>query len=148
MLTTPDQLGENNQQAAEQTTPAASTTIEDVEGEIRAFVRRDALRRHRSDGEIAAAESSTRLRVVGDTNSDSLKSLIERVSAAPAGEIERTIAELASMRDLLRTEGERIQREIVGYATVSEAAVRSMTACADSLAQWKTQAQQIGPGRR
>ena len=40
---------------------------------------------------------------------------------------------------MLRSEGERVQREIAGYASLSQAAMTSMKIIADSLAQWKSQ---------
>ena len=138
----PERLGEV--EAIEQ---PDSNKMDEVEGEIRAFVRRDALRRQRPENEIAA-ESPTRPRLmVGDTNGDYLKSLIERISAASVSEIERVLGELSNIRDTLRSEGERIQHEIVRYATMSEAAMRSTRVFAESLTQWQSQAQQIGHGK-
>ena len=43
---------------------------------------------------------------------------------------------------MLRNEGERVQREISGYASLSQAAMTSMKIIADSLAQWQPNAQQ------
>ena len=77
----------------------------EVEGEIREFVRRDVatLRRHpEDDSEIVASNIS---------------SLLQRVSGTSVQEIDRLIAELQTLRDLLSIEGARVQREIVEYAT-------------------------------
>jgi hypothetical protein len=106
---------------------AATTAVEQVEGEIRAFVRRDVsvFRRPRQE--------------TGDTAVDSISSVIDRVSGASVTEIERVIAELTTVRDMLRSEGERVQREIAGYASLSQAAMTSMKIIADSMAQWKSQ---------
>ena len=100
----PERLGEVDQAAAE-----ASATVQEVEGEIREFVRRDVstFRRSRPDN--------------GD-NADNINSLIQRVSGASIVEIERVMAELTGVRDMLRSEGERVQREIAGYASLSQAA--------------------------
>ena len=68
--------------------------------------------------------------------------MIERVSGASVTEIERVMAELARVRDMLRSEGERVQREISGYASLSQAAMTSMKIIGDSLVQWKSQAPQ------
>jgi hypothetical protein len=85
------------------------------EGEVREFVRRDISFRQR-------------LRPLPPTNAgaDNLIELIHRVSNATAEEIEGVIAELESTRDLLRSEGEHIQREINNYARMSQTA-RSLT---------------------
>jgi len=102
---------------------ADDSTTTEVEGEIREFVRRDVsvFRRARPERSEAA---------------DNINTLIQRVSGASITEIERVIGELTTVRDLLRNEGERVQREITGYASLSQAAMTSMKIIADSLAQW------------
>ena len=99
------------------------------EGEIREFVRRDVsfLRRQRSEAEPA-----------GDPVVDNLNTLIRRVSGSSMDEIDRVILELQSVRDMLRNEGERVSREIAGYASLSHAAMTAMKVIADSLTQWKS----------
>ena len=104
----------------------AAATVNEVEGEIREFVRRDisVFRRARpADG--------------GDAAADNINALIQRVSAQSVGEIERVMGELGQVRDMLRSEGDRVQREIAGYAALSQAAMTSMKIIADSLAQWR-----------
>jgi hypothetical protein len=117
---TPEKLSEIDQAAANA-----------FEGEIREFVRRDVsfLRRPRSEnGDAAAADPVT----------ENLNSLIRRVSGASLEEIERVITELQSIRDMLRSEGERVGREIAGYASLSHASMTAMKVIADSLEQWKS----------
>jgi len=41
------------------------------------------------------------------------------------------------VRDMLRNEGERVTREIAGYASLSHAAMTAMRVIGDSLKQWK-----------
>ncbi len=118
----PERLGEVDQAAAE-----ASATVNEVEGEIREFVRRDVSTFRRSRPDNA-------------DNAENINSLIQRVSGASIVEIERVMAELTGVRDMLRSEGERVQREIAGYAALSQAAMTSMKIIADSLGQWKPQA--------
>ena len=110
---------------------AATAAVEQVEGEIRAFVRRDlsAFRRRQQES--------------GDAAVDNIGSLIERVSNASVAEIERVLAELANVRDMVRGEGERVQREISGYASLSQTAMSSMKIIGDSLVQWKSRAPQL-----
>jgi len=115
---------------ADQAAAAATAAVEEVEGEIRAFVRRDVSvfrRRQQENGEAAV---------------ENVNSVIERVSGASVVEIERVIAELAQVRDMLRNEGQRVQREISGYASLSQAAMTSMKIIGDSLVQWKSQSPQ------
>lgn len=113
----PEKLGDINQ--------AAATT---VEGEIREFVRRDVSLLRRQRGEVEAG---------GDPVTDSLNSLIRRVSGASMEEIDRVILELQGVREMLRNEGDRIGREIASYASLSHAAMTAMKVIADSLKQWK-----------
>jgi hypothetical protein len=68
------------------------------------------------------------------------------VSGASVAEVERVISELTNVRDMLRSEGERVQREISGYASLSQAAMTSMKIIADSLAQWKPASPQLRHG--
>ena len=97
-----------------------------VEGEIRDFVRRDvatSLRRQpESDSEVVA------------TN---IGALLQRVAGTSVQEIEKLISELQTLRDMLQTEAARVQREIVEYATLSQAAMQSTKIIAESLTQWK-----------
>jgi hypothetical protein len=98
----------------------------EVEGEIREFVRRDVagVRRHpENDGKIVA---------------DSISSLLQRVSASSVQEIDRLISELKILRERLHKEGERVQREIVEYASLSQAAMQSTKVIAESLNNWKS----------
>src|ERR1700690_245898 len=122
----PEKLGEVDQ--------AAATACE---GEIREFVRRDVatLRRQRSEGDAAA-----------DPAAENLNALIRRVAGASMEEIDRVILELQGVRDMLRSEGERVSREIAGYASLSHAAMTAMTVIGDSLKQWKNAP--VNHGRR
>ena len=116
----PERLSEIDQAAA------ATNVAREVEGDIREFVRRDAsLFRHpRAEGG-------------GDMAVDNVNSLIQRVAGQSIGEIDHVIGELTRVRDMLRSEGERVQREISGYASLSQAAMTSMKIIADSMAQWQ-----------
>ena len=76
---------------------------------------------------------------------DNINSLIQRVAGQSIGEIDHVIGELTRVRDMLRSEGERVQREISGYASLSQAAMTSMKIIADSLAQWQPNAPKSQP---
>ena len=100
-----------------------------MEGEIREFVRRDgaSLRRApENDSELVANNIGT---------------LLQRVAGSSVQEIDRLIAELQTLRELLHTEGMRVQREITEYAHMSQAATKSTKIIAESLAQWKQTAE-------
>jgi hypothetical protein len=46
---------------------------------------------------------------------------------------------------MLRNEGERVSREIAGYASLTHASMTAMTVIADSLKQWKTAPDKLRP---
>src|SRR5512144_2523494 len=107
---------------AELDTPAET----EVEGEIREFVRRDvasSLRRPpESESEMVASN---------------INSLLQRVAGTSVQEIDKLITELQTLRDMLHNEAARVQREIVEYATLSQAAMQSTKIIAESLTKWK-----------
>jgi hypothetical protein len=74
-------------------------------------------------------------------------SVMERVAVTSIAEVEGLIKELEQLRDFLRQESSRIQREIEGYARLSEEATKSTKIIAESVAQWKNALESIA-GRR
>ena len=105
------------------------------EGEIREFVRRDVSIPRRQRTEAGA-----------DPVAENLNNLIKRVSGASMEEIDRVILELQGVRDMLRSEGDRVTREIAGYASLSHAAMTAMKVIGDSLTQWKSAPRPSQPG--
>jgi len=99
----------------------------EVEGEIRGFVRK----------EFASMRRPQPLVDSGDQGAGQVNSLIQRVAGASVLEIEKLISELQGLRDFLRSEGDRVQREIAGYVQLSDAAMKSTKIIADSVMQWK-----------
>jgi hypothetical protein len=97
----------------------------EVEGEIREFVRRDVatLRRQpENESEMVANNIGT---------------LLQRVAGTSVKEIDKLIAELQTLREMLQNEGARVQREIVEFATLSQGAMQSTRIIAESLTHWK-----------
>ena len=108
----------------------------EVEAGIRDFVRNDvAYLRRPAPGMLSGGEPM--LEPHTDAAVNNVNSLIQRVAGASLGEIENLVAELESLRDLLHAEGQRVQREISGYAQLSQAAMKSTRMIADNVAQWK-----------
>ena len=105
------------------------------EGEIREFVRRDIAHQRRQRPEDSAPEPIA----------DNLNGLIRRISGASIEEIDRVILELQGVRDMLLSQGERVGREFVGYASLSHAAMTAMKVIGDSLTQWKSTPHNSGP---
>jgi transposase len=100
-------------------------TFPEVEGEIREFVRRDfsSLRR--------LPESGSEVFV------SNLNSIVQRVAGSSVAEIDNLIAELEQLREHLQNEGQRVQREVVAYAQMSQAAMRSTKIIVESMSHFK-----------
>ena len=117
----------------------------EVEAGIRDFVRNDvAYLRRPAPGMLSSGE--TALEPGTEATVNNVNSLIQRVAGTSLGEIENLIAELESLRDLLHAEGQRVQREISGYAQLSQAAMKSTRMIADNVAQWKRTADGLRNG--
>ena len=119
--------------------------VSEVEAGIRDFVRNDIayLRRpapNMAGGTDASLDSSA------ESTVNSVNSLIQRVAGTSLAEIENLISELESLRDLLHAEGQRVQREISGYAQLSQAAMKSTRMIADNVSQWKRTADGLRNG--
>ena len=109
--------------------PDDAEPANEVEGEIRGFVRKEfaSVRRPQPQPLVES----------GDQGAQQVNSLIQRVAGASVLEIEKLISELQTLRDFLRSEGDRVQREIAGYVQLSDAAMKSTKIIADSVTQWK-----------
>jgi hypothetical protein len=108
--------------------------VTEVEAGIRDFVRNDIAYLRRPASTIADAPP---LDPGAEATVTNVNSLIQRVAGTSLAEIENLISELESLRDLLHAEGQRVQREISGYAQLSQAAMKSTRMIADNVAQWK-----------
>jgi len=97
-----------------------------LEGEIREVVSRGTTAprvQQRNDNELAASN---------------IGSMLQHVSGTSVQEIEKLIAELQILRDMLQKEAARVQREIVGYAALIQNARRSMGTISEILSFWQS----------
>lgn len=105
--------------------PQAETQIEEMEGDIEEFVTKD----------IAS------LRLLPDSGSEmfvnNLNSIVQRVAGSSVAEIDNLISQLERLREHLHYEGQRVRREVVAYAQMSHAAMRSTQIIAESMAHFK-----------
>jgi hypothetical protein len=111
--------------------------VSEVEAGIRDFVRNDVAYLRRPAPGAVSATSETALEPSTEATVNNVNSLIQRVAGTSLAEIENLISELESLRDLLHAEGQRVQREISGYAQLSQAAMKSTRMIADNVTQWK-----------
>jgi hypothetical protein len=124
----------NRAEEIEETVDVDNAAVSEVEDGIREFVRNDIAYLRRPpipSPETAPADAQSEATV------NSVNSLIQRVAGTSLAEIEKLISELESLRDLLHAEGQRVQREISGYAQLSQAAMKSTRMIADNVNQWK-----------
>jgi len=124
----------NRAEQIEETVDVDNAAVSEVEDGIREFVRNDIayLRRPQVPSPETAPVDANAEATVNNVNS-----LIQRVAGTSLAEIEKLISELESLRDLLHAEGQRVQREISGYAQLSSAAMKSTRMIADNVNQWK-----------
>jgi hypothetical protein len=108
---------------------ATADETAEVESEIRNFVRNDVAYLRRSRASVEPPAEAT----VNNVNF-----LIQRVAGASLAEISNLIDELETLRELLHSEGQRVQREIAGYAQLSQAAMKSTRVISDNMASWKS----------
>jgi hypothetical protein len=111
--------------------------VSEVEAGIRDFVRNDVAYLRRPAPGAVSSTGDTALEPSTEATVNNVNSLIQRVAGTSLAEIENLISELESLRDLLHAEGQRVQREISGYAQLSQAAMKSTRMIADNVTQWK-----------
>jgi hypothetical protein len=100
-----------------------SNRVAEFEGELA-----DAIRQNVTQGRRPSPESNQ--------GAEGVNNVVQRVAGASLDEIERLIGHLEQMRETLRREGERVQREISGYGDLSQAAMSSLKVIDQSLAHW------------
>ncbi len=114
----------------------------EFEGEIREFVRRDVAPGRdvtpAPSRDVAQARKPLAPEAGGDLSANNINALIQKVSGTSVQEIDKLIAELQGLRNYLQNEGERVQREIMNYAQLSQATTNSTKVIAESMAQWKS----------
>ena len=65
-------------------------------------------------------------------------SILQQVSGTSVQEIEKLIAELQILRDMLQREAARVEREVVGYAALIQNARGSITTISETLSFWQS----------
>src|SRR3984885_5748524 len=111
--------------------------VSEVEAGIRDFVRNHVAYLRRAP----TLTTETALEPTTEATVNNVNSLIQRVAGTSLTEIENLISELESLRDLLHAEGQRVQREISGYAQLSQPAMKSTRMICDNVSQWKRAAE-------
>jgi hypothetical protein len=84
---------------------------------------------------LARPQSSASRRL--DASGEQATSIVRRVSLEATRDIDRLMTDLSNMRAKLEAEGDRIQREILGYASLSQSVVELTKIISDSMANIK-----------
>jgi hypothetical protein len=69
----------------------------------------------------------------GQRSVESIGNLLRQVSTTSTGEIDNLISELQTLRRKLQTDGDRIQRDIMEYAELSQRVMQLTTIISDSV---------------
>jgi len=96
----------------------------EVEGKIHELVRRDRVSLRQTDGDGASAAND-------------LSTLLRRVSAQSAGEIDSLIGELRLLREKLLADGSRVERDIFEYAALGQSVIEMTKIITESMLQVK-----------
>jgi hypothetical protein len=100
--------------------PTDLDRVEAVEGQIREYIRqKPAPRRPLEDGEVAAHNVNT---------------FLQRVTGLSIAEIDRIVGELHTLREVLQSKGERVQREVAEYSQLTQSAIQSTKIITETLA--------------
>jgi hypothetical protein len=105
----------------------AVSTVNEVEAEIREFVRRDGQNLRRPQD------------AAGELFANNVSTLVQRVAGTSLREIDELMRELEDLRTKLQSEGERLQRDLTHYAQFSQAALNSIRVNSEALTQWRAQ---------
>lgn len=96
------------------------STETEVEGNIRELTRGGATLRQVDGGD-------------GETTANNLGNLLRRVSGSSTRQIDNLIGELRTLREKLQSDGDRVQRDIVEYAALSQSVTQLTKIVADSV---------------
>jgi hypothetical protein len=71
-----------------------------------------------------------------DPVTSDIGSLLQRMAGTSVHEVDRLIDELNGLRETVSSEGERVRREVVQYAALSQVAMQSTTTLAECMTRW------------
>ena len=92
----------------------------EVEGNIRELTRGTVTLRQADGGD-------------GEMTTNNLGSLLRRVSGSSTRQIDNLIGELRTLREKLQSDGDRVQRDIVEYAALSQSVMQLTKIVAESV---------------
>jgi hypothetical protein len=124
----PETYAPRNRRQTEKESAPDQSAPDPLEGQIRRLVRRDLSLVQRQGSEVGVNESSV---------NEKLNALLRHLAGDTIEEIDRVIRDLENVRDMLRNEGERVEREIAGFASLNHAAAVAIKVISDNVKKWK-----------
>jgi hypothetical protein len=73
-------------------------------------------------------------------DAERIRSSLARLTSNSVDELEGLMSELEEVREFLRSEGERVQREIVNYAQLNQSALAATKIIIETMGPWKSTA--------
>src|ERR1700752_1316904 len=105
---------------------ASAADASAVEAQIRELAQLDVATLHRSPETHWEPDDSN------------IGALMQRIAGYSVAEINRLTSKLHSLREMLQSEGARVQREITEYAYLSQSAMQSAEIISRKLENWRT----------
>ena len=87
----------------------------------------------RKNVELQPPDQPAEASQAADPPSAELDALVSLIANDSMQEIDRVIHALEQMREMVRNEGDRVRREVAGYASLNHATVTGMKVIADTL---------------
>jgi len=89
------------------------------------------------EGVARAPQNSDETNAPGHSLTDNIDALIGRAIAEPLEGIDQLMVELQKLRNMLREEGDRVGREVAGYASLNHSVKTMMISISESLRQFR-----------
>jgi hypothetical protein len=119
-----------------ESTALPSMSIAQIDEALTRFVLQDTANLRQATDQIASDDRRS---------ASDISSLVERVTVASLERLDDVIVDLRYLRDLVHTEGGRIQRELSGFVKLNRDAMASADLIAQSTRHWKeTRSAEVG----
>jgi|SRR5262245_32409306 len=87
-----------------------------------------------------ATSRPAKFRLEAATDAETIPLALARVTARSLEELEGMVAELQEVKDFVKSEGDRMQREILKYTELNERALSAIKVISETIGPWKATA--------
>jgi hypothetical protein len=95
--------------------------------------------------EKGSASQHTKVPLHIETEAERMRSMLLRLTSNSLEELEDLAAELQEVREFLKSEGERVQREVANYAQLNQSALAAIKIITETIGPWKSTALESEP---